>query len=157
MLTVSTSDFLWFVDQAIDEMVAIVSQLGDDMANRRPDLAGANTPYAILTHCLGVMEYWGGHQVAGRAIERDRDAEFRAEGPVAGLLSRTAEARRQLEADIAAAEPLSTPPNAPDPEVAELPFGKTQGAVLLHIFEELAQHLGQMQLSRDVLQGARQA
>lgn len=81
MLVVSISDFLWFVDHALDEMMTIVGQLGDDTANRRPDLAGANSPYAILRHCLGVMEYWGGAMVAGRVIARDRDAEFRAHGP----------------------------------------------------------------------------
>lgn len=151
MLVISTSDFLWFVDHALDEMVAIVRLLGDEDANRSPDLAGANSPYAILTHCLGVMEYWGGAMVAGREIERDRDAEFRAHGPVAELIARTAAARRQLEADLAAAEPLSPPRGAGDPEDAALPFGRTQGGVLLHVYEELAQHLGHMELSRDVL------
>ena len=165
MLVVSISDFLWFVDHALDEMMTIVGQLGDDTANRRPDLAGANSPYAILRHCLGVMEYWGGAMVAGRVIARDRDAEFRAHGPVAELLHRTVAARRQLAADLSAAEPLAAVRGQPlaavrgpvDPEDAELPFGRTQGGVLLHILEELAQHLGQMQLSRDVLLGVRAA
>jgi hypothetical protein len=35
-LAVSEADFLWFVDLALDQMVAIVVQLGDDGANRRP-------------------------------------------------------------------------------------------------------------------------
>ncbi len=79
---ISVDDFLWFVDEALDGMVGIVVELGDDLANRRPDLPGANSPYAILFHCLGVMEWWGGVAVAGRPVERDRDAEFRATGPV---------------------------------------------------------------------------
>lgn len=157
MLVVSISDFLWFVDHALDEMMTIVGQLGDDTANRRPDLAGANSPYAILRHCLGVMEYWGGAMVAGHVIARDRDAGFRAHGPVAELLHRTVAARRQLAADLSAAEPLAAVRGPVDPEDAELPFGRTQGGVLLHILEELAQHLGQMQLSRDVLPGVRAA
>ena len=28
---------------------------------------------------------------------------------------------------------------------------RTQGAVLLHVYEELAQHLGQLEVTRDVL------
>ena len=75
-LAVSEDDYLWYVDLALDEMVAIVSALGDSTANRRPDLAGANSPYAILTHCLGVLEFWGGLMVAERAITRDREARF---------------------------------------------------------------------------------
>jgi hypothetical protein len=80
VLSVSNDDYLWFVDLALDAMLAILDQLGDVDANRRPVLVGANSPYAIVTHCLGVMEFWGGHAVAGRRIERDRDAEFRAPG-----------------------------------------------------------------------------
>jgi len=151
VLSLSNHDFLWFADQALDEMVAILRALGDDRANRRLDLAGANSPYVILTHCLGVMEYWGGRMIAGRSIQRDRDAEFRAQGRVDALVDRTARARRQLAVDISAIQPTAAPHNPPDPEDADLPYSRTQGAVLMHIFEELAQHLGQMQLTRDIL------
>lgn len=156
MLAMSTSDFLWYVDHALDEMVSIVVELGDDDANARPDLPGANSPYVILAHCIGVIEYWAGRVVAGRAVERDRDAEFRASGPVADLARRASEARRQLEADLSALDSLA-PPRSPDPKDAELPFGRTQGGVLMHIFEELAQHLGHLELTRDVLRDARSA
>ncbi len=41
---ISTQDYLYFVDQALDGMVEIITGLGDDLANRRPDLPGANSP-----------------------------------------------------------------------------------------------------------------
>jgi hypothetical protein len=151
LIVISTEDFLWYVDLALDGMVTIAGELGDETASSRPELDGANSPYAILTHCLGVMEYWGGYAVAGRTIDRDRDAEFLAEGHVADLIRRTAEARRQLEDDIADLEPLAVPRGTPDPDDTELPVGRTQGGVLVHILEELFQHLGQMELSRDIL------
>lgn len=47
---ISVEDFLVFVDDALDGMVAIVTQLGDDLANRRPDIPETNSPYAILNH-----------------------------------------------------------------------------------------------------------
>ena len=56
---ISIDDFRYYVDDALRGMVGIVSELGDDLANRRPDVPGANSPFAILTHCLGVMAYWG--------------------------------------------------------------------------------------------------
>ena len=156
MLVISTDDFLWFVDQTLDEMVSIVSELGDDLASTRPDLPGANSPHAILTHCLGVMEFWGGYMLADRPIERDRDAEFRAEGRVDDLVERTAAARRRLGADIAAGDPSAPPRHDPVyPEDAGTPIGKTQSGVLLHILRELTQHLGQMEVSRDVILSAR--
>src|SRR2546426_101166 len=116
-------------------MVAIVRELGDERANGRPDLPGANSPYAILTHCLGVMEYWAGHAVAGRRIVRDRDAEFHAAGRVDDLIERVAAARRQLSADVADVQPLDAPRGALPPDDAAIPIGRTQGGVLLHIYE----------------------
>jgi DinB family protein len=148
---ISTADLLWYVDEAIDGMVAIVTELGDDLANRRPDLPGANSPYAVLHHCLGVMAYWGGHVVAGRTIERDRDAEFRAAGTVADLVERTRAARRQLAADLEHLVPGDPPRGAVAPEDAAMPLGRTQGGAVVHVYEELAQHRGQMEGCRDVL------
>jgi hypothetical protein len=150
LLAIAIEDFLWYVDTALDQMTAIVLQLGDETASRRPALAGANSPYAILTHCLGVMEFWGGETVAGRTIERDREAEFRAEGRVADLCARTSVARRQLDDDLADFDSLA-PPKTVAPGDEDEPVGRTQGGVLVHVIEELFQHLGQMELSRDVL------
>jgi hypothetical protein len=157
MVSVTGTDFMWFVDTALDAMAVILRDLGDDLANRQPDLEGANTPFAILTHCLGVMEFWGGATVAGREIQRDREAEFRARGELGDLLRRAAAARQQLESDLAEldseAAPLSPGRHAkPDdaPDAAE-PYARNRGSVLLHIVEELFQHLGQMELTRDLL------
>ena len=142
---------MWFVDLALSEMAAIVESLGDDLANRRPPFRGANSAYVILTHCLGVMEYWGGATVAERPVQRDRAAEFSARGEVAPLLRRAQQARRRLREDIvgldAQAKPVSVPRDPDDP----VPYTEAKGAVLLHILEELFQHLGQMEVTRDAL------
>jgi hypothetical protein len=148
---ISIDDFLYYLDEALDAMVRIVSELGDDLANRRPDVPGANSPFAILTHCLGVMEYWGGEVVAGRAIVRDRAAEFRATGRVAELADRARRARQQLSADIAGLDPFGPPRGSPPISDSMLPLARTQGGALLHIYEELAQHRGQPEITRDVL------
>jgi hypothetical protein len=148
---ISLDDYFFFVDEALGGMMRIVTELGDDLANRRPDLPGANSPYALLCHCLGVMEYWAGYMVAGRTIERDRDAEFRATGHVAALVERTRRARRQLAEDVANVQPSAPPRGTPGPEDADYPPARTQGGVLIHVYEELAQHLGQMEGCRDVL------
>jgi len=141
-----------YVDRALDQMAVIVTGLGDDLANHKPVLAGSNSPYAILRHCLGVMEFWGGQVVAGRVITRDRDAEFRAHGPVAGLIAATADAKRQFRADAATAEFAAPPRSGTHHRKGpnELEF-TSQGHALLHVLEEVTQHLGQMELTRDVL------
>ena len=43
--------------------------------------------------------------MAGRPVERDRDSEFTATGPVAELVTRARRVRAQLADDVAAAEP----------------------------------------------------
>ena len=150
-VALAAEDYLWFVDLALRSMSDIVGELGDDLANRRPSFPGANSPYVILTHCLGVMEYWGGATVAERPIERDRAAEFAAHGPVAPLLARTREAGRRLEDDLAALEAWDEPQNVHRDPGDPVPYTETKGAVLLHVLEELFQHLGQMEITRDAL------
>lgn len=153
---VSLEDFLWFVDQELDGMVSIVRDLGDDLANRRMAQSQSSSPYAILTHCVGLMNYWTGALIAGRTVQRDRDAEFSARGTVAALVSRTIEARRQLELDLEGFDPSAPLRFLPPTEF--LPGGDTtsplvasQGGALLHVYQELAQHHGQMQICRDAL------
>ncbi len=152
---ISISDYLYFADDALEAMSGIVSGLGDELANCRPDLPGGNSPYALLTHCLGVMEYWGGHVVAGRSIERDRAAEFRASGRVDELVERARAVRERFVADVQGAEPFNAPRRAPGRGDVDLPLGRTQGGALFHVYEELAQHRGQMEVCRDVLLGSR--
>ena len=102
-----------YVDHAVDALCGIVAGLGDDLANQRPDLPGANSPYAILTHCLGVMADWGGHVVAGRDVQRDRPAEFTAAGRVADLVAAAEQARLQFRADALTADPQAAPRGRP--------------------------------------------
>jgi Protein of unknown function (DUF664) len=149
---ISTEDLLWYVDGALDGMIAIVEELGDERANLRPDVPGTNSPYVLLRHCLGVMEWWGGHVIAGRVVVRDRDAEFVARGTVAELVAHARRARAQLAEDLATLDP-SAPPRGvvDDDDDAAAPLGRTQGGAAVHVFEELAQHHGQMEGCRDVL------
>jgi hypothetical protein len=144
-------DELWFVDLALDNMVSILRELGDVGANKRPEFPGANTPYAIVTHCLGVMEFWGGASIAGRPITRDREAEFRASGEVEPLIARVEVARRQLADDVAGMD-ASAPPEIERAEKdAGRPYAERKGAVLLHVVEELFQHLGHLEITRDLV------
>jgi hypothetical protein len=144
-------DASFFVDEALTAMVEIVVGLGDDLANRRPDLPGANSPYALLTHCLGVLEYWGGDVIAGRTVHRDRGAEFTAHGSVAELAERARRAALQLQADLAMLDPDAPPRGNVSAADAALPLGRTQDGALVHLYSELAQHRGQMEICRDVL------
>lgn len=146
----SREDYLYFADRALDGMTAIVAELGDERANRAA-YPGANSPYALLHHCLCVIETWVGGFVHGRPIDRDRDAEFTATGPVEPLVERCATVRDRLHADVAAARPEQFLLREPPADFHGPPTRLTQGGALQHVFEELAQHHGQMETLRDVL------
>ena len=148
---ITTDDYLYFTDRAFDGLTGIVAGLGDDLANRRPDLPGANTPYALLTHCLGVVSFWAGGLVAGRHVDRDRAAEFTSSGPVRPLLDEAAAVRVRFAADVRAAVPDAPLRAVPPPDFLGPDRDLTQGAALLHVYEELAQHHGQMEVLRDHL------
>jgi hypothetical protein len=148
---VNSDEYRYFVDNALDGMCRIAVDLGDDLANRRPGIPGANTPYGLVVHCLGVANYWAGGLVAGRHIERDRDAEFLATGPVAQLSPLVEQAKALLAADVAAAVPEAPLRRQPDSQYQGPPQPLTQGSVLLHVLEELCQHHGQMEIIRDAL------
>ncbi|MBB2948322.1 hypothetical protein FB565_008105 [Actinoplanes lutulentus] len=148
---ISRDDYLYFAGRALDGMTGIVAGLGDDLANTRPPLPGANTPYALLTHCLGVIEFWSGSLVAGRSVIRDRDAEFVAAGPVAALVTEALAVRKRLESDVRDAEPQAALRGRP-PESFQGPDRElNRGAALMHVYEELAQHHGQMEIMRDAI------
>ena len=151
MLEIRIEDYLWFVDDCLNAMLGIVEELGEDLANTTPELPGANSPYAILTHCLGVVNHWGGAMVAGRDVVRDRDAEFVATGVVAEMREEVRRTRSRLGQDLQGLDPHAATARPVDGELAGFPYGRTQGGVLLHVFHELAQHLGQMEITRDVL------
>lgn len=144
-------DLLSYIDDALDELIRIVRELGDELANQRLDVPGANSPYAVLTHCLGVMAYWGGEVIAGRSVQRDRPAEFRAHGPVDELVARAEQARHRLRDDLAGFDPDAPPRGEVSAKDALKPVGRSQLGTLVHVYEELAQHLGQVEVTRDVL------
>jgi hypothetical protein len=144
-------EFLPFLDAALDGMLGIAATLGDDLVNARPELPGANTPFAIVTHCIGVVDWWIGAMIGGRHVDRDRDAEFRATGTAAELATAVDALMQRMRQDLA-----SMTPAAPIRHPELLRPGSTarswsQAAALIHTLEELAQHHGQLELTRDIL------
>lgn len=133
-------------------MTAIVTALGDHEINRRPPLEGANSAYAIVHHCIEMSRWWLGTFGCGLGLPRDRSGEFRAEGTTVELLERIANVRsdtvawtrRMIAEGIADRDARSTTASA---DLATV----TPEWVVLHVVHELAQHLGQLELTRDVL------
>ena len=154
-MEISQEDFLTFINRALDGMLRIVEELGEERANLLPDLPGANSPYAILTHCIGVCDYWIGTLLRKREVARDRDAEFRASGAVVELRQRVGQLKARLPADISQVQGeklLASSPHSMYNPLRGTNYGDwKEGTALIHAYEELAQHHGQMEITRDLL------
>lgn len=144
----------WYVDTGLVRLLAKADELvetgGEDLLSRRPEVEGANSVFGLVTHCCGVMEHWGGEVIAGRAITRDRAAEFTATGTLAQLEEIVAAQRRRWLEDLGAYEPGEVP-RGPVERYEGEPEVITQGFVVLHVIEELFQHLGHVDLTVDLL------
>ena len=101
-MSIAPKEFVSYINGALDGMVQIVEALGDERVNLRPNnMPHTNSPFAILTHCVGLTRYFIGTALAGRQVHRDRDAEFRAHGTVAEIRQAVRELQQHLPDDLA--------------------------------------------------------
>ncbi|WP_343281985.1 DUF664 domain-containing protein [Micrococcus sp. 2A] len=141
---------LGYALEKFDTIVAILSQMDDETANTALPVAGSNSPYVILTHCLGMMRRWSSTVNLGRPVPRDRAAEFRARGLLPTLLAEAARVREAFIRDVEATDLDAAPADLPQGPRPAYQLADCR-AVLLHVIEELAQHLGHLEITRDLL------
>jgi hypothetical protein len=147
-------EWWWFLlDRHLDEMLAIAGELGDALVNVTPPLPGANSAFQLVFHCCGMLEWWTREAVLGIDVGRDREAEFTSSGSVAELTARVDVVRRRLRADLAVIDLDGPLRGDPSEHYKGTPIGESARGVLLHVLEELAQHHGHLELTRDLLRG----
>ncbi|WP_345473253.1 DUF664 domain-containing protein [Glutamicibacter ectropisis] len=136
--------------EKFDQLVDTVNAIPAELVNSYLPVSGSNSPVQILVHCCGMMRRWSSTVNLGIAVPRDRDAEFSAEMSKHDALNLATDTRDAFVADLL----RTVMPEAP----ADLPSGRevdhwmaTCGGVLLHVYEELCQHLGHLEITRDFL------
>jgi hypothetical protein len=149
-MTITLDDFEVFCRRSCAGVLAVADRLGDELINERPRATAGSSPYALVFHILGACEWWVGHMVAGDESSRVREDEFIATGTVAELhlavdawLDLLTARRPALDA----ATELTEIPQTQTPLAGEW----TVGAALIHAYEELAQHLGHLEVTADLL------
>ncbi len=148
---IKPEQLLPYMNVALDGMLRCVEALGDERVNVTPDLDGANSPYVILYHSVQVSHWWVGTMCADREMIRDRDGEFVATGSVDDLRRAVAAAKHELAEDIASIDVdalICRPHLLPEGSRAR---SWNRGECLIHAYEELAQHHGHMEITRDIL------
>jgi hypothetical protein len=138
-----------YLRHAFAQMLGVADRLGDERVNLRPHGEGTNSVAALVVHCCGVTEFWLGHVALGRPTTRDRDAEFSTTASVAELHELVAATLATATADIRALEAGEGRDGGGRRSLLD---GDTSDAsVVIHVVEEVYQHLGHMELSADAL------
>ncbi len=140
------------VEENLAAFRAIAVELGDDRINIVPALPGANPPFGIVAHCVGMTKFWLGSVVGGERIPRDRAAEFTASGTVADLEAAIDDIAGRVPAwvHIARTEGVRDRDVEGSTRASDIADASPEW-VLLHVLRELAQHLGQLELTRDMI------
>ncbi|MGI9602207.1 MAG: DUF664 domain-containing protein [Acidimicrobiales bacterium] len=148
-MELGVADYLAFVDVTLDGYRRAIDRLDDTSANTTPPLPGANTGYALVTHATSATRWWLLHILAGQSTDRQRDDEFTSHGPVSDLH----DAISRLHTDLHEAAPTLGTVSALANDPGWAPEGRawTVGGVLMHAYEELAQHLGHLEITVDLV------
>lgn len=152
-MVISLDDFVDFSERTMDGYLRALDRLDHESVNRRPGVVDASSPFQLTTHAIGAFRWWTAHMVCGHPSDRNRDAEFSAAGTIAELTSSIEASRSELRSIVAE---LDTATELRSEARTQTPLGRpwTVGAALLHAYEELAQHLGHLEMTVDLLRSA---
>jgi len=139
-----------YMRHAFGQMLDVADRLGDERVNDRPLGRGTNAVAALVVHSCAVTEFWIGHVALGRPTDRDRESEFSSTATVAELRALVDGTLAQVSEDLAAMEEGRTQADRTGRQFLE-GGDESDGAIVLHVLEELYQHLGHMELAADAL------
>jgi uncharacterized damage-inducible protein DinB len=139
-----------YLRHAFGQMLGLADRLGDGRVNDRPLGAETNAVAALIVHCCAVTEFWIGHVALGRPTSRNREAEFSTTATVSELHAMVDATVAQAAEDLAAVDEGRVQSDRTGRQFLE-GGDESDGAILLHVLEELYQHLGHMELAADAL------
>jgi uncharacterized damage-inducible protein DinB len=139
-----------YLRHAFRQMLTVADRLGEAKVNERPLGPRTNAVAALIVHCCAVTEFWFGHVGLGRPSRRDRESEFSRTATIAELhemVDATVERATQDLARIGRGETQADRTGL----LFLLEEDDSDGALVLHVLEELYQHLGHMEIAADAL------
>jgi len=153
-MTPDLEHYWHFFESYQRQITELIHGLPIEALNWRPLTGGddhaTNSLAVLVMHVTGAERYWVGEVFGGRPVQRDREAEFRAEGLT------TEDLQRRLDEALSFVREVLTTTPAENLErtitVGERPV--TGRWALLHALEHTALHLGHLQLTRQLWQAA---
>lgn len=143
---------LWrFISSSISHLVDLVGDLSDEELAWRPSAPAANSLGVLTMHTLGNLEENVIQTLCGEPVHRQREAEFRLEQVTAAdLQARWSSLRQSAEIRLAAFTTSDLDHRYFHPRRGEL----TGREVLIVVARHAAEHLGQAELTRDLLRAS---
>lgn len=132
-----------------DELVSLIATCDETEANAELKLPNSNSLVQLLTHCCGMMRRWSSSVNLGNEIPRNREEEFTAAMSVEEAIDLASHTRAAFLTDVEATQMQAAPLVVPAGR--EHFWTVTCEGVLLHVLEEISQHLGQAQITHDIL------
>lgn len=139
-----------YIRHALTQMLFVATRLGDDKVNQRPVGPNTNAVGSLIIHSCAVAEFWLGHVGLGRASERARDDEFAKTATLEELASMVGQTLGQVDADLKRIDGGAGSEFAAGRQFL-LEGDESDSALIVHVIEELFQHLGHAELAADVL------
>jgi DinB superfamily len=138
---------------SLERIVACVDGLSDDELNWRPPAPATNSVGAIVLHALANAEENVLGTLCGQAVARDRENEFApAELSPAAIQARAETVQTRVREALAGLTPEDLTRECHHPRRGTL----SGREVLLIAARHAAEHVGQAELTRDLLRSARQ-
>ena len=142
--------YLTTLNELQDQIKSLLEGLPQEALDWRPiqgegELA-TNSLAAVITHLAGSETYFMKEVIGRQPVQRDREAEFVARGVNVSAL------KTRLEAAAKSAEEVLSPMTEGQLEESRK-FRDRQVTVrwsILHVIEHMAQHVGHMQLTRQL-------
>ena len=142
--------YLTDFEELREQVKSLLEGLGQEALDWRPiegvDELATNSLTAMVIHLAGSETYWMKEVIGGKKIVRDRDAEFVTKGLSVSELQTTIVAAAKMTVEI-----LSPLTEKPLEEVRKWRDRSVSVRwCILHVIEHYAQHLGHMQLTRQL-------
>lgn len=142
-----------FIDMLLDKAAGHAASLSTNALNWKPLYADTNSVAALCAHMCGVVRWWVQQGLTGQDVGRQRDTEFVAtvddsgnlsfwgtSRPIADVISETRSISREILANL--------DPSALAQQSAVDTLGPQLNRwALVHTIDELAQHVGHMELT----------
>lgn len=140
--------FWRFTLRSLDGFMEILDSLTIDEVNWRPSVSGSNSIYALTAHTLGNVRMHVFRVFLGQTIDRDRNGEFRSVADPSNVpIPGWPVLRSEVEAALG-----GLPPEAMDHIFEHPVFGPLTGReVLMVMMRHTAEHLGHVELTRDLI------